>query len=198
MKNTMNPSDRTALRSRRALRGVGAIALLAPFLSAPTPGNVGGCGGNLASTPVQRHEGNTTGTLESTYFERGLCAGFCQRLYECGHLCSALTAEAAAGLNCENQVDAAKAFYLCTHGVGTLRSEFFGTNTCPKQCGDGTTFAYSGSGSAFVYQWDVQVCADSVMARSCSIDPNDGRSILAAFTRPTPECTNPNVCRPIR
>jgi hypothetical protein len=179
-------------RSRRALRGLGALALLAPFISAPTPGNIGGCGGNLASTPVTPHEGNTGVTLEETYFQRGLCSGFCQRLYECGFLCSALTVD---GLNCSNPDDAAKAFYLCVHEP-VLRSELFGANVCPKSCPGGTLFAYSGSGSAFVYQWDVQVCADATLARTCSIDSNDSRSILSAFTLAPSECANANVCRP--
>lgn len=190
---TTKTTDRSVRRSRKALRGLGALALLAPFISAPTPGNIGGCGGNLASTPVTPHEGNTNVTLESTYFERGLCAGFCQRLFECGFLCSALTTE---GLNCSNANDAAKAFYLCVHGTNTLRPELFGVGSCPKACPGGTSFAYSGAGSAFVYQWDVQVCADATLTRTCSIDSNDPRSILSAFTLAPSECANTNVCRP--
>lgn len=189
--NTMD--HRSARRSRRVLRGVGALALLVPFIAAPTPGNIGGCGGNLASTPVTPHVGNTGVSLESTYFERGLCAGFCQRLYECGFLCDALT---VGGLDCNNANDAAKAFYLCVHGTNTLRSELFGTDTCPKVCPSGTSFAYSSNGSAYVYQWDVQVCADATLARTCSIDSNDPHSILSAFTLGSSECANPNVCRP--
>ncbi len=186
------PSNRAAHRSRRALRGLGALALLAPFLSAPTPGNIGGCGGTLASTPVTPHPGNTAMNLEATYFEQGLCAGFCQRLFECGFLCSALTVD---GLNCNLSADAAKAFYLCTH-ESVLRTELFGTNACPKTCPGGTAFAYSGSGSAFVYQWDAQVCADAVMSRSCSINSGDRGSILSAFSAAPSECANANVCRP--
>lgn len=200
---TTKTNDRSVRRSRSALRGLGALALLAPFISAPTPGNIGGCGGNLASTPVTPHEGNTGVTLESTYFEQGLCAGFCQRLYECGFLCTALTVE---GLNCENQADAAKAFYLCVHEP-VLRPEFFSpppdaagnrvtVNRCPHQCPGGTSFAYSGAGSAFVYQWDVQVCADAVMSRACSVDPTDTRSVLSSFWSAPSECANTNVCRP--
>lgn len=177
-------------RARRALRGLGAIALLAPFLSAPTPGNIGGCGGELAQTPVTPHPGNTTNNLEATYFQQGLCAGFCQRLYDCGFLCSALTVD---GLNCDNATDAAKAFYLCTHEP-VLRQEFFGTNQCPQSCPTGN-FAYNSSGSAFVYQWDTQVCADAVMTRACSVDPNDPNSVLASFWAAPSECANRNICR---
>lgn len=191
LENTdVKKQSNTSPRARRALRGLGAIALLAPFLSAPTPGNIGGCGGQLAQTPVAPHEGNTTNNLEAAYFQQGLCAGFCQRLYDCGFLCSALTVE---GLDCSNSTDAAKAFYLCTHEP-VLRSEFFQTNQCPQSCPTGN-FAYSSSGSAFVYQWDVQVCADAVMTRSCSIDPNDTHGVLSSFWAAPSECANPNICR---
>lgn len=182
-----------ATRRRRALRGLASLALLAPFLSAPTPGNIGGCGGTLASEQIQPHPGNTNVTLESTYFERSLCAGLCQRLYECGFLCTALTVD---GLNCDNPTDAARAYYLCVHGTNTLRTEFFGVSSCPKSCNDyGGDFAYSNSG-AFVYQWDVQVCTDAVLQRSCSVDPQDGRSVLSALRAAPSECANNNVCRP--
>jgi hypothetical protein len=188
-------------RSRRTLRGLGLLALLAPVLSAPTPGNVGGCGGTLASTPIEPHVGNNGANLESTYFERGLCAGFCQRLYDCNLLCDALQNPPA---NCQSDPTAqASAFYQCVNGTsGVLRSELFSggrtditVTACPKTCPSGTVFAISSGGNPLVYQWDVQVCADAALARSCSTDVTDQGSVLTTFVAAPSECANPNVCR---
>ncbi|MBL8681202.1 MAG: hypothetical protein JNK05_18640 [Myxococcales bacterium] len=191
----MNHSANRSRSRRRVLRGVASIALLTPFLSAPTPGNIGGCGGSLAATEISRHPGNTTGTLESVYFERGLCAGFCQRLLECGHLCAAMNPAVA---DCgTNEVATARAYYLCVHGTNNLSTEYFGTAFCPKSCVNyGGSFAYNGDGTrAFVYEWDVQVCNDAVLQRSCSINPNDPGGILTALRAAPSECANNNVCR---
>ncbi len=198
---SISPPNGASARGRRALRGLAALTILAPVLSAPTPGNVGGCGGTLASTPLMPHPGNTNVNPESTYFERGLCAGFCQRLYDCNLLCEALQNPPA---NCQTDPNAqAQAFYQCVNGTaGVLRSELFSggrtdiaVTACPKTCPSGTVFAISGSGNPLVYQWDVQVCSDAVLARSCSTDIRDPGSVLTTFVSAPSECANPNVCR---
>ncbi|MDP3279282.1 MAG: hypothetical protein Q8Q09_29090 [Deltaproteobacteria bacterium] len=191
--NTNN--HRTRSHRTGALRGLALLALTAPFIAAPTPGNVGGCGSSYASTPVAPLPGNVSQTAEAAYFEQGLCAHFCRRLFDCGLLCRAVV---TAPANCETDANAqAIAFHDCVHGENVLRTDVFGGGSCPKSCGRGSVFASDGSGRPLVYQWDVQVCGDAVLARSCSADNTDPSAIATTFTMPNSECASPNVCRSV-
>src|SRR5262245_34090751 len=88
--------------ARRPLATLVALALASLFLAAPTPGNVGGCGSQSASTAIDVDAGRPPPGVspmdlgrpapsdEYAYFDRGLCASFCLRLRECGTLCRAM------------------------------------------------------------------------------------------------------------
>lgn len=157
----------------RPLTRLGVVALLGLFVSAPTPGNVGGCGGNLASQRVES---------EQQFFEDGLCSHFCLRLMECGVLCTAL-ANPPAG--CDNNNPSAEAFAMCVRGE--INSDYFGVSRCPRSCGMVGTFQGA-------YQWDVQACGDAVLSRTCN---ERGPGSIGNLFREVPEeCAH--VCRPVQ
>ncbi len=167
----------------RPLHRLCAVAFVALFIAAPTPGDVGGCGGGAGNQRVM--EGNLNAnppeTREYMYFDRGLCAHYCWRLYECNLLCDALTNPPE---NCRNNQTAQQtAFFQCARGLdGTLSTAFGGLSSCPHACPGGTHFVNA-------YEQDVLSCGHAVMELACS-----PASIGVAFQRAPSECAHPAVC----
>ncbi len=75
---------------KRPLARIAALSFAALFIMAPTPGNVGGCTSVAGSQPVAPGNLSVGETAEYMYFDRGMCAGFCWRLRECGVLCQVM------------------------------------------------------------------------------------------------------------
>jgi hypothetical protein len=148
----------------RTLRSLGVLVVSAAFLAGPTPGDVGGCGGSLANSPLP----GSTPQQEYDYFEQGLCANLCLRLRSCGVLCRAIT---NAGAACNN--DSREAYQQCIRG--NVRRDIFGSDMCPHSCRN-----YNGSFQNAA-EIDVQTCGHAVQALSCS-------SIHTAITSPPDEC----------
>ncbi len=190
---TLNITATNAHKSQ-VLRGLVLSALSLPFIAAPTPGNIGGCGGSYAATPVLPAAG-TTQTAEEAYFEQGLCAHFCRRLLDCGQLCVAMT---TAPADCATNLASQQvAYYDCVHStMPVLNPSIFGFTACPHSCPQGKRFAYAGDGrTPLVYQMDVQVCGDAVLGLSCGGDSASAGTIAAAFAIPPSECVQPAICR---
>jgi hypothetical protein len=171
----------------RPLARTAALALLSVFIAAPTPGNVGGCGSDAASSPVQPSPPNSA---EYVYFDQGLCSSFCLRLLECGVLCDSVQNRPE---NCGPGNDTAlrEAFRECVRGQ--LRRDFFGVDSCPHSCAGLGTFRQA-------YEWDVQVCSDTILTRSCEPGHFEGNEFVAppgsiggTFSEVPGECVN--VCR---
>ena len=148
----------------RTLRGLAVTVLAAAFLAGPTPGDVGGCGGSLANSPLP---GNAT-EQQYDYFEQGFCANLCLRLRSCGVLCRAISGATAA---CSN--DSREAYQQCLRG--NLRRDIFQSDQCPHSCAN-----YSGRfiGASEI---DVQTCGHAVQAMSCA-------TINTAITSPPDQC----------
>lgn len=181
-------------RKSQILRALVLSSLSLPFIAAPTPGNIGGCGGSYAATPVLPAAG-TTQTAEEAYFEQGLCAHFCRRLLDCGQLCAAMS-NPPAGCGTDQAANAV-AYYDCVHTTGNvLNPSIFVVSSCNHSCPTGTRFSYAADGrTPLVYQWDVQVCGDAVLALSCGGDSNTPGTLAATFTFPPNECVHQAICR---
>jgi len=148
----------------RTLRGLAVTVLAAAFLAGPTPGDIGGCGGSLANSPLP---GNAT-QQQYDYFEQGFCANLCLRLRSCGVLCRAIAGATAA---CSN--DSREAYQQCLRG--NLRRDIFQSDQCPHSCAN-----YSGRfiGASEI---DVQTCGHAVQAISCA-------AINTAIMSPPDQC----------
>jgi hypothetical protein len=181
-------------RKSQALRAIVLSSLALPFIAAPTPGNIGGCGGSYVATPVTPAAG-TPQTAEEAFFEQGLCAHFCRRLLDCNQLCVAMT-NPPAGCGTDSMATQI-AYYDCVHATTpVLNPSIFGFTSCPHACPLGKRFAYAPDNrTPLVYQWDVQVCGDAVLALSCGGDSVSGGTIAAAFTLPPTECVHQAICR---
>ncbi len=176
---------------KRPLARLAAIGFASLFIMAPTPGNVGGCSGGGGSTPVAAGS-QPSQTPEYMYFDRGMCSGFCWRLYECGVLCQALNpAHPTYPSDCDHQPELA--FAQCVRAefvrgpdgsmIQPLNTQFFGLGQCPHQCPSGQFQT--------AYEWDVQACSDAIQTRSCS--SSGGGSIGTTFMEGVSECTN--ICQ---
>ncbi len=158
----------------RPLPAAVALSGFALFIAAPTPGNVGGCGGSAASTPIQ----------------------LCTRLIQCRSLCTALSrppegCDDSTIYSPERAPDLAEAFRRCVRDRGGLRDfveqgnasspAVFGIDTCPHLCPRGMRPGYN------LTQWDVQTCGDAVLNLSCE-QLNTSGTVFGAFTNAPPEC----------
>lgn len=134
----------------------GALIVTALFLSGPAPGDVGGCGGSNADTPVA----GDGSEAEYDFFDEGLCASFCWRVRECGLLCDVIR---RGGAQCDPQGEAS--FRQCVRGE--IRSDIFpaGANLtrCPHSCGN-----FGGRSFRGAFRQDVAACTHQVLASSCS------------------------------
>ncbi|MEZ4406660.1 MAG: hypothetical protein R3A52_09305 [Polyangiales bacterium] len=151
--------------SRRRWRALGALAFASLFIVGPTPGDIGGCGGELSSNPVP---GNAT-EAEYDYFDQGMCAHLCFQLRECGLICDAIRRR---GAPCDN--DSEDAYRQCVRGE--LRDEIFGASACPHTCGP-----YQGVFLGASMQ-DVYACGHAITALSCT-------SLSDVIRRPPAACT---------
>jgi len=149
----------------RTLRGLAVTVLAAAFLAGPTPGDIGGCGGSLANSPLP---GNAT-QQQYDYFEQGFCANLCLRLRSCGVLCRAITGSTTA---CSN--DSREAYQQCLRG--SLRRDIFQSDQCPHSCGNYPPRRFIGASEI-----DVQTCGHAVQALSCA-------TINTAIVSPPDEC----------
>lgn len=182
----------------RPLPAALALSGFALFIAAPTPGNVGGCGGSAASTPIQpgNLSANPPETPEHIYFDRGLCSHVCTRLIQCRSLCTALSrppegCDDNTIYNPERAPDLAEAFRRCVRDRGGIRdfteqgngssTAVFGIDTCPHACPRGMRPGYN------LTQWDVQTCGDAVLNLSCT-QVNASGTVFGAFTNAPPEC----------
>ncbi len=132
----------TATRSRRPRAAtLGVLVIAAAFIAGPTPGDVGGCGGDQSNItlPGQQSE------AEYDYFDQGLCAHMCYRLRTLGVLCNALESPPAG---CDPL--SPEAYRLCVRG--SVRRSVFGAQSCPHSCAN-----YHGTFVGATEQ-DVQVC----------------------------------------
>ncbi len=129
---------------------VWALMIATLFLAGPTPGDVGGCGGSLAGTALPGDPDQS----QYDYFEQGLCANLCLRLRSCGVLCRSLQ---TPGPNCSD--DSLAAYQQCLRG--NIRADVFGSNMCPRSCGN-YRLTYRGAS-----EQDVVVCGAAVQAVRC-------------------------------
>ena len=183
------------------------------FVAAPTPGNVGGCGGANASRPIQpgNLEANPPETPEYLYFDRGLCGHMCTRLIQCRSLCTSLSnppeicrnpdgsTNETAIYEPQNASQLAQAFATCTRERGGIRDfveqgnnasqPVFGLAQCPHACPCGMRDNYA------PVEWDVQTCGDAVLSLSCD-QLNTSGTVFGAFTNAPPECLS--ACKPCR
>ncbi len=137
-------------KSRRPRWGaLGVLALSTLFITGPAPGDVGGCGGDNASTPVA----GSAEQSEYDYFDQGLCSHLCLRLYQCGLLCDAIVRQ---GASCDPNDQ--NVFRQCVRGE--IRSDLFGVSRCPHRCNNLGTFAGA-------FQQDISACGNQVLATSC-------------------------------
>lgn len=192
-----SPSRTRPLFAALALTGFGL------FIAAPTPGNVGGCGGTHANTPIQPGDltVNPPETPEYLYFDRGLCSHVCTRLIQCRSLCGALSSPPD---NCDDSegfyndgARLAEAFRRCVRDRGGLRESgmtgsgqsvtIFGLAQCPHACPRGLRPGYA------LTEWDVQTCGDAVLNLSCEALHASG-TIYGAFAYPPTECLS--ACQP--
>lgn len=143
-------SDKPNKRAPRRGVALWVLMMATAFLTGPTPGDVGGCGGDLANNALP---GNPA-EQEYDYFEAGLCANLCLRLRTCGVLCQAVR---GAGAGCNN--DSREAYQQCLRG--NLRTEIFHSDQCPHTCRNYGRHFIGAS------EMDVQVCGAAVQAVSC-------------------------------
>jgi hypothetical protein len=157
-------------RRRPRWAAFGVLLIAAQFLAGPAPGDVGGCGGDNASTPVP----GSAEQSEYDYFDQGLCSHMCLRLYQCGLICDAIVRN---GAPC-NPNDPA-VFRQCVRGE--IRADLFGVSRCPHRCNNLGAFAGA-------FQQDIAACGNQVLATSCD------SAALTDVIRAAPEaCTV--VCR---
>lgn len=194
----------TASIRRRAVQRLAIFGALSLFIAAPTPGNVGGCGGNVYTQPIQIPNdsmGRPTQTQEYAYFDQGLCAGFCQQLLNCGLLCSAmLNPPGGSPGACQADINLQRAAYeqcirmnmaednavpfqdgiFPTDGNGSIRE-------CPHRCPAGT---YTNR----ALQGDVIACSDAIMGLRCGT--TGAGSVAYTFRSGTlpAACVNNNIC----
>jgi hypothetical protein len=153
------------VKSSRGLRGLAVLAVASAFLAGPTPGDIGGCGGSLANSPLP----GSAAQQEYDYFEQGFCANLCLRLRSCGVLCRAI---AGATASCNN--DSREAYQQCLRG--NLRRDIFRSDMCPHSCGNYPPGRFIGASEI-----DVQTCGRAVQAISCT-------AIADVITSPPDQC----------
>jgi hypothetical protein len=158
-------------RRRSTLRALMVLCVAVLFIAGPTPGDIGGCGGSEASTPIQ----GSAAQSEYDYFDQGLCAHICLRLRECGVLCRALQ---DPGPNCDP--NSPNAYIQCIRGA--LRADIFHTGSCPHTCSSYAHGRFSGA----VLE-DVAVCGHAVDAIACNDLP---AAIVTAPAQCTGICQN--------
>lgn len=166
---------------RRRLRApaVGVLLIATLFLAGTTPGDVGGCGGNHASTALP----GSLAEAEYDYFDQGLCANLCWRLRECGLLCQSFRPGSATRLNCDPTSESA--YLACVRGEDLDRS-IFNTNLCPHTCGSYLDENNQPTRFIDATEQDVAVCGRAVQALRC------GDDLANALVDPPSACVN--VC----
>ncbi|MBL8600997.1 MAG: hypothetical protein JNK72_03640 [Myxococcales bacterium] len=165
----------TETRPRRRALPFGALIIVTLFLTGPAPGDVGGCGGSNADTPIP----GDAAEAEYDFFDEGLCANFCWRLRECGSLCDVIRRN---GQSCDN--NSPEAYSQCVRG--DIREDLFPRelmlSRCPHSCGP-----YGGQ-YAGAFRQDVASCGHQVLATSCNAD-----ALINVLIQPPTACTV--VCR---
>lgn len=158
-------------RSRVGLGGRSAVVLLMStlFLAGPTPGDVGGCGGDQSDVPLP-----TDSQGEYDFFDQGICQAMCYRLRACNMLCDVIALP--AGARCDNF--SREAYEQCVRG--DVRTDRLQTNRCPHSCGN---YMSQFTGAS---QRDLTVCNHAVDSLSCD-------DILNVVVTPPNECLA--VCR---
>lgn len=156
---------------------LGVVVLSTLFIAGPTPGDIGGCGGD-GKTDVL----GDPGQAQYDYFDQGFCAHFCWRLRECGALCSALPNNGGPG--CTNE--SPEAFVQCVRG--DIRADLFMVSRCPHTCGPYRRA--DGSPSQFVgaIQRDITSCGHDVLATACDVP-----TLRQAIANPPASCIG--VCQ---
>lgn len=149
----------------RPRRTLGVLFVTALFLAGPTPGDIGGCGGDLADQPLP----GVAAEAEYDYFDQGFCAGLCYALRECGVLCLSVSPTPP---NCVNE--SADAYRQCVRGG--LRGDIFQGTRCPHSCRE-----YGGNFVGATMQ-DIATCRHSIEGLSC----ND---LALAVRSPPSTCT---------
>ncbi len=165
---TAAPQNPTRVRRPR-WTALAVLAIASVFLAAPTPGDIGGCGGSSTNVLVP---GSQT-EAEYDYFDQGMCSHFCFRLRECGVLCRSIT---GAGADCQNDSEAA--FTQCVRG--NIRTDLFGAAACPHSCS-----SYQGVFCG-AFQGDIYACGHAIEQISCNSLPD-------LFRSPPRSCTA--LCR---
>lgn len=137
---------------------LGVVVLSTLFIAGPTPGDIGGCGGDGSERVI-----GDIGQAEYDFFDQGFCSHFCWRLRECGALCSALPNNGGPG--CSN--DSPDAFVQCVRG--DIRPDLFQVSSCPHTCGpyrrsDGAPSQFVGA-----LQRDITVCGHEVLSTRCDV-----------------------------
>lgn len=166
---TNNTHDTVPTTRRRGRRGtaLGALLVATLFLAGHTPGDIGGCGGDLST---QTLPGNPD-EAQYDFFDQGLCANLCFRLRACGVLCESIRGGSAG---CDN--DSTDAYQQCVRGQ--IRPEIFGSDACPHNCtAYGRDLRFIGA-----TQQDVQVCGHVLSTMSCN-------GLVDAIRNPPAECT---------
>jgi hypothetical protein len=150
------------------------LVISTAFIAAPTPGDVGGCGGANANVDIPGSQSEA----EYDYFDQGMCSHLCFRLRECGVLCRS---NSGAGPDCTN--DSEPAFIQCIRG--NIRQDIFGTNACPHSCG-----TYQGEFCG-AFQGDITACGHAIEETSCGGLPDVIRNPPTSCTA---LCRNVGTC----
>lgn len=170
----MNPAN--APRRRPRFAALGAMVIASAFIAGPTPGDIGGCGGDEANIPLAGEAPQP----EYDYFDQGFCSHLCFRLRECGVLCDALLRN---GQPCDN--DSERAYLQCVRGelrtaIFTPQSQREPSLNCPHSC---QRYQATFGGASLQ---DVVVCGHAVDQTSCS-------ALVDLIQHPPSSCTA--VCR---
>lgn len=150
------------------------LTMAAAFIAAPTPGDIGGCGGADGNVDIPGAQAEA----EYDYFDQGLCSHLCFRLRECGVLCRSIQ---SPGADCNNESESA--FIQCVRG--NLRPEIFGTNACPHRCA-----TYQGEFCG-AFQGDITACGHAIAETACNSLPDVIRNAPNSCTA---LCRDPNTC----
>lgn len=163
----------------RPLVRLGLIAFVSVFVAGPTPGDVGGCTNNFASSEHQiQPSADGTRSAEFNYFDQGLCSHMCWRLAECELICSALNRPDTCD---DTDESLAEAIQACVRG-NELRADVFRFTQCPHFCPSGSRYSVA-------YQWDVEACGHAMLQRSCD-------DFVDIFSNLPTECVNPCIVSP--